>query len=167
MQQMFKLLSILLLPATSLNAVSKLHARIKRQSNYSFLYTHLSTCRMGTFRKVRRKSSFAQVRIEFTYSRLYKGQSISFRTGDLKHRKAYLRHQGPASPSKQLYMQSLHGNPAEIHTPTHRCMTVTCLRYRPAVFLCRLRITALSFSQGKIWHAFKISLSLFYLFTVA
>jgi hypothetical protein len=34
-------------------------------------------------------------------------------------------------------------------------MTACCLCYLPAIFFCHIGIIAVSFQQGKIWHAFK------------
>ena len=80
-----------------------------------------------TFQKIWYNSNFAQVTSQHAYS--------------------------------QLYMY-IHESPVEIQTVTQwnligRSTTARCLCYLPAIFFCHIGIIAVSFQQGKIWHAFK------------
>lgn len=87
----------------------------------------LETYVIVTFQKIWHNWNFAQVTSQHAYSQLY------------------------------MYIQE---SLVEIQTVT-QCnligysMTAHCLCYLPAIFFCHIDITAVSFQQGKIWHAFK------------
>jgi hypothetical protein len=92
-----------------------------------FQHKHSLTFTTVTFGKIQRKQNFAQVKSECTYDQLY------------------------------MYIQ---GSPTETQNPTHWNMTghtitayslCNCL----AVLFCHIRLIALSFTYGKIWHALK------------
>jgi len=96
-----------------------------------FLYRHPSPCTVVTLRKIRRKSNFAQVSIEYrpTYGQLYiqKYQAVQL--------KSSFQHAETSSASARSARR---------------------LYYHPAVFFHHFLLIALSFTREKFKHEFKI-----------